>query len=253
MAQWLDKISDRNAANRWERQAKRVDTLPPGDLTKLRDRTLGLRRSLSRLSGAVECRLEAPLGPEDVLRSPPDADWAWRPGLFSRALELPGAATLRNGRLISEDAKIFHDCLRSELCLRQVRTGGESDLSPFGLSLDVFHFDGSFLSLVIDLPHEAIDGLTANHLIGFSIEVKREYPLELFARLNLKHGPNTANIVRSIPAEVESSIVEFDLAYAELDDAKITGAWVDLIIDAPEMNRLTIHDITLYRRLRAPL
>ena len=41
-----------------------------------------------------------------------------------------------------------------ELTLRQIRNTRESDVAPFGLRMDVFRFDGSFLSLVIDLPEE---------------------------------------------------------------------------------------------------
>jgi hypothetical protein len=58
--------------------------------------------------------------------------------------------------------------------LRQLRNQREEDLAPYGMRMDVFKLDGSFLSLVIDLPSGAINGLTRNHLLRISsiIEIK---------------------------------------------------------------------------------
>ena len=80
-----------------------------------------------------------------------------------------------------------------------MRNSREADLAPFGLRMDVFSFDGSFLSLVLDLPFEAVDGLTRRHLIRVDTIVEMEKPLEIFARLNIKHGPNTEQLVRELP------------------------------------------------------
>ena len=54
-----------------------------------------------------------------------------------------------------DEVTVFHDCRISELTVRQVRNTREADLAPYGLRMDVFNFDGSFLSLVIDLPDGA--------------------------------------------------------------------------------------------------
>ena len=44
-----------------------------------------------------------------------------------------------------------------------------------------------------------------------------EKPLEIFARLNIKHGPNVEQIVRELPLNEEEVMVEFDLAYTRIE------------------------------------
>ena len=116
----------------------------------------------------------------------------------------PGARALPRSPArpqICDGTTIFHDCRRSELTVRQIRNTREADIAPFGFRMDVFRFDGSFLSLVIDLPEEAARGLKPKHLIRLDVIVEMEKPLEIFARLNIKHGPNVEQIVRELPLE----------------------------------------------------
>ncbi|PWG73590.1 hypothetical protein DF186_22285, partial [Enterococcus hirae] len=79
--------------------------------------------------------------------------------------------------------------------------------------MDTFAFDGSFLSLAIDLPPEAIEGITKRHLVRLDTIIEMEKPLEIFARLNVRHGPNTEQIIRKLPLDAQENTVEFDLAY----------------------------------------
>lgn len=117
----------------------------------------------------------------------------------------------------------------------------------------MFRFDGSFLSLVVDLPQGAIDGLQKKHLIRMDTIVEMEKPLEIFARLNIRHGPNTEQLVRELPLHESEIMVEFDLAYSRLNEKRIDKAWIDLIFEGPEMNQVTIRDLTFSRRPRAEL
>ena len=57
-----------------------------------------------------------------------------------------------------------------------------------------------------------------------------EKPLEIFARLNIKHGPNTEPIVRELPLHKADIVVEFDLAYSNLNEERVEKAWIDLIL-----------------------
>lgn len=146
---------------------------------------------------------------------------------------------------------MFHDCVQSELTLRQLRNTREADLAPYGLRMDVFAFDGSFLSVVLDLPHGAVDGLEKRHLLRMTTIVEMEKPLEIFARLNIKHGPNTEQIVRELPLYQDEIMVEFDLAYSNLNEKRIERMWIDLIFENPEMSQVVLRDVTLSRRPRA--
>jgi hypothetical protein len=119
--------------------------------------------------------------------------------------------------------------------------------------MDVFKFDGSFLSLVIDLPSGATNGLNRNHLLRMSSIIEMEKPLEIFARLNIKHGPNTEQIVRELPLHEADIVVEFDLAYSNLNEKRVEKAWIDLIFEGPEMNQVVLRELTFTRRPRAAM
>lgn len=152
---------------------------------------------------------------------------------------------------IGNEATLYHDCTISELTLRQVRNTREEDLAPFGLRMDVFKFDGSFLSLVIDLPESAVDGLRKNHILRMDTVVETEKPLEIFGRLNIKYGPNVEQVVRELPLDGSDMIVEFDLAHTKITERRLERMWMDLIFEGPEMNEINLRDITFSRRPRA--
>jgi hypothetical protein len=79
---------------------------------------------------------------------------------------------------------------------------------------------------------------------------------EVFARLNIRHGPNTETVVEELrPADRPDGVfeTEFDLGLLEMNPKKVTHAWLDVILDKPSMNVVTIHDISLTRRPRAEI
>jgi hypothetical protein len=119
--------------------------------------------------------------------------------------------------------------------------------------MDVFQFDGSFLSLVLALPHSSCEGLTRRHLLWMEAIVETESQLKIFARLNVRHGPNTAQIVRELTLDDGKVMVEFDLAYTKLNEKRVESMWVDLIFEGPQMNQVTIRDMTFSRNPRAEL
>ena len=182
---------------------------------------------------------------------PHGSDWSWRPELWRGPLSRPGMAAVKTKSQLGDEATLFHDCRVSEITMRQLRNQREADLAPYGLRLDVFRFDGSFLSLVVEIPEEGVQGLRRNHVIRLDTIVELEKPLEIFARLNIKHGPNTEQIVRELPLHEEDIKVEFDLAYTKINEKRVEKIWVDLIFEGPEMNQIILRDLTFSRRPRA--
>jgi hypothetical protein len=139
------------------------------------------------------------------------------------------------------------------LSLRQVRNVAADGVAPFGLRFDVFHFEGSFLSLVIDMPAEAVDDLTRRHILRLDMIVEAEAPLELFGRLNLRHGPNTEQLVREIPMTGGTLTVDFDLSEVSAGMGALESAWLDVIFEGPELNQVVLRDLTMSRRPRAEI
>ncbi|MEZ5746012.1 MAG: DUF6478 family protein [Paracoccaceae bacterium] len=257
MALFYDRLFDRLLFRRslvqWRRAAVLGEKTDLGTLRRQRGQARQLRREIDQLLYVAEGRLLSPEIGQNAIRKPLHADWAWRPELWSGPITPPGIAAVENRETFGSQATVFHDCEQNELTIRQVRNCRESDLSPFGFRMDVFRFDGSFLSLVIDLPHEATQGLKLRHVIRMDVTVELEKPLEIFARLNIKHGPNSEQLVRELPMDKNEMTVEFDLAYSKMNEKRVERAWVDLIFEGPEMNQIILRDVTFSRRPRAEL
>ncbi|MEL6808710.1 MAG: DUF6478 family protein [Pseudomonadota bacterium] len=250
---YIEKLSHKGAMRRWARAARNARTTELSELRGLRSSARQLRSHLDRLIHTADERLALPAIGSTNFARPHNSDWAWRPELWRGSLHNAGASSVQSKTMMGSEVTLFHDCNLSELTLRQIRNQRESDLAPYGLRMDVFKFDGSFLSLVIDLPQDAVQGLRKTHLLGMNTIVEMEYPLEIFGRLNIRHGPNTEQIVRELPLNEQDVTVEFDLAYSKLNEKRVEKAWIDLIFEGPEMNQITLRDLTFSRRPRAAL
>ena len=253
---WRDVGSgvwQRASVRYWTGVAQRAVTADLGALRRQRARARGLRAQLDRVLAIADERLALPRIGSTIFPQPAGTDWAWRPPLWREALPRRGAAGAGSPTPLGVGAALFHDCGRSEIVVRQVRNRHERDLAAFGVRLDVFRFDGTYLSLVLELPAAAAAGLTRRHLLRLEAIVETERPAKLFVRLNVKHGPNVEQVVRELPGEGPAAMVEFDLAYTDLDERRVERIWLDLIFDAPEMNRVTLRDVTLARYNRADL
>ncbi len=247
----LDRLVFRRALTRWARAAEEAPKMGLDSLRSLRARARQMRRELDRVIHQAEYRLALPVIGATAIRKPMGTDWAWRPDLWKGQIPVPGMSSVQGRSSICDGATVFHDCRRSELTVRQIRNTREADVAPFGFRMDVFRFDGSFLSLVLDLPPEAAQGLKLRHLIRLDVIVEMEKPLEIFARLNVKHGPNVEQIVRELPLNEEEVMVEFDLAYTKVNEKRVEKLWLDLIFEGPEMNQIILRDVTVSRRPRA--
>ncbi|AXI44846.1 hypothetical protein C1J03_01630 [Sulfitobacter sp. SK012] len=250
---FLDKAFYARSIGRWARAARLAMSADLPSLRKQRLRARQLKAHLDGLIHIADARLALPMIGSTSFPKPHNADWSWRPELWRGPLATPGISSVQTKSMLGKEITLFHDCEVSELTLRQLRNTREADLAPYGLRMDVFRFDGSFLSLVIDLPDAGVTGLKRNHLLRMDAIVELEKPLEIFARLNIKNGPNTEQVVREMPLDQNAITVEFDLAYSNLNERRVEGAWIDLIFEGPEMNQVVLRDLTFSRRPRAQL
>ncbi|SLN21410.1 hypothetical protein ROJ8625_00803 [Roseivivax jejudonensis] len=250
---FIDRIAERAAERRWKRRAAEAETTDLDQLRGRRGAARRLKRHLDDFLHVADNRLALPAIGNTAFPRPHDADWAWRPELWRGPIPEPGIASVQTQSTLGREATLFHDCTTSELTLRQIRNMREADLAPFGLRLDVFRFDGSYLSLAVDLPPDAAFGLKRRHLIRLETIVEMEKPIEIFVRLNVKHGPNVEQIVRELPLHQEEIRVEFDLAYTKLNEKRVEKLWTDIIFEGPQMNQVILRDLTFSRRPRAEL
>lgn len=249
----IDRMTQSMALRLWQRRA---DAATGGDLNTLRTHRAearGLKHQIDRFLHAADGRLALPRIGNSAFPKPPGSDWSWRPDLWRGPMDQPGFSSVTSGTRFGDEVALYHDCSSSELTLRQVRNTREADLAAFGLRMDVFRFSGSYLSWAIELPRTAVQGLTRLHVIRVDTIVELEKPLEIFARLNIRHGPNTEQVVQELPLNEQEIRTEFDLAYTRINENRLEKAWLDLIFEGPEMNQVILRDITVSRRLRAPL
>jgi len=249
----LDWMTYRRGLRRWARAARNAPRMSLAQLRTERKRARSLLFCLHEFMKVADSRLALPVEGSNAFPRPHGTDWSWRPRLWREVLERPGVSSAQSKSRMGDEVTLFHDCERSELTLRQLRNTRAADLAPYGLRMDVLAFDGSFLSLVVDLPREAVAGLRRNHLVRMDTIVEMEKPLEIFARLNIRHGPNTEQIVRELPLDHDEIMVEFDLAYSKLNEKRIERAWIDLIFENPQMSQVIVRDLTFSRRPRAAL
>lgn len=253
IAQGIEAWHQRRTEARWARLAEVAPGLDPSELRALRSDARGLRRSLDRVMQAADARLAVPPLGAGLPQMPLGTDWSWRPNLWRAALAEPGAVVSGERTALGEGLALYHDCPLGEVVVRQVRNQAPEDRAPFGLALDVFGFRGSFLSLALNLPEAAVQGLRARHLVRAELVIDSDRPVKAYARLNIRHGPNLAQPVSALPEAGREKLAEFDLAYADLNDRRIERAWLDLILNEAAMTRILIRDVVVSRRPRAEL
>lgn len=253
LSQRIEGWHQRRTEERWTRLADAAPDLEGFELRALRAEARGMRRQLDRLTQAADARLAVPAPGSGLPQMPLGTDWSWRPDLWRGALAEPGAVASGDRTALGDGVALYHDCALGEVVVRQVRNEKPEDRAPYGLAVDVFGFKGSFLSLALNLPDDAVQGLKTRHLVRVEMVVDSDQPMRAYARLNIKHGPNLAQPVSALPEAGREKLAEFDLAYADLNDRRIERAWLDLILNDTQMSRIVIRDLVVSRRPRAEL
>ncbi|WP_170330369.1 DUF6478 family protein [Ruegeria arenilitoris] len=253
MGRLLDRYIHRRVIARWREALRGAAEAPEPQLRQQRDEARKLRSQLDMLIHKADGRLARPRMGSMQFPKPLGTDWCWRPDLWRGPLSRPGVASAPRRAQMNRQVTLFHDCPLAEIGMRQTRNSSDKDLAAFGLTVDVFGFSGSFLSLSVELPPEAAHGLTKQHLMRTDVQIELEQPLEMFARLNIQHGPNTEQVLRKLDLSNPSNSVDFDLAHLPLNESRIEKIWLDLIFDNPRMNRATLRDLTFCRHHRADL
>lgn len=252
VAQAVDRWCLRKVERRWTQASADAESLDPFELRALRAEARTMRRQIDRLIHEADARLSRPLVGAEPERMPLGTDWTWRPDAWRGPLPDPGLVITETSSQISDDLALYHDCPLSEIALRQLRNSGAAQPAPHALAVEVFGFRGSFLSLSAAFPETAVGDLKTRHLVRLDAVIETERPLRAFARLNLKHSAGLAQLTSDLP-DAAAKHAEFDLAYAEIGEARIERAWLDLIFSEPAMTRILLRDVVVSRHPRAEL
>lgn len=249
----LNRFLQRRAIARWRKAVRKVPDLDLTTLERTNDAARKLHRQISNFRHEADSRLALPRIGSTTFPQPPGTDWAWRPKPWRASVTPAGLAPVLSKMELTNELVVFHDCKRAEISLRQTRNARETDLAPFGIDLQAFHFEGSYLSLVVEIPKASCEGLRKRHIMRLAAVIERERPTAIYARLNVKNGPNTEQILLTLPDEQAETVVEFDLAYSGLNEKRAERMWIDLMIESPAMNKIRFRDLTLCRYPRADI
>ncbi len=236
---------------RWQRALRMPKDLPSGELKRMNGEIRGLRDRLDAMAAAARSELQSRSAGSDGIDRPDQCDWAVRPAPWRCEMRPRGVVGLASPHKLAGGVTVFHDATHSDMSLRQERAPRWAEGAQFGLVLEVYRADGSFVSFVQDLAPEALVGLTRNHFISVRLKVDRDQPVEIYARLNIQHGPNVEQLVRQVAFTDTSGVADFDLAYSKINEKRLEKAWLDLIVEGPKMTRLALWDMVILRAPRA--
>lgn len=236
---------------RWQKALRTPEDLPAAELKHMNAEIRGMRDKLDFMAAKSRSALVARASQSDGIERPDQCDWATRPAPWREEMRPRGIVGLTSPQPLPGGATVFHDSTHADLSLRQERAPAWATGAQFGLVLEVYRSDGSFVSIVQDLPPEALVGLTRNHFISVKLVADREQPVEIYARLNIQHGPNVEQMVRQVEFEGTQGQAEFDLAYSKINEKRLEKAWLDLIVEGPKMTRIALWDMVMLRAPRA--
>ncbi len=168
---WTERRTRKRAQELWSRILSQADGLSLRNLIKLRSDAVKLADTARQFSQVASNEIGKSLAKNAEIAATKRADWAWRPEVF------------------------FHSgCVRTqinpEMIVRQTPTLRSTNLAPFDFVMEVYDFEGSFLSLAFDLPDQALDGLSNQNIFEMDLRLSTEHTLPIFARINVQHGPN---------------------------------------------------------------
>ena len=251
MQNWFERAIIAQASKLWRQDLRKIPDMAVLEMVQLRNAALDWRGASDDFIRRADSRILRSKLRHSGFQKPADVDWAWRPELWSSAIAPTGVASARSETPLGQEVRLFHDCKMADLTIKQFRNLRHIDLAPFGCMLEVFQFDGSYLSLAITLPQKANPGFKTGHVVELETIIESERPLKTLARLNIKHGPNVEQIIREFSNDDKVSSVGFDLGYLMLHESRIQEIWLDFIFEEPEMNLIKIRDLTFYRRPRS--
>lgn len=156
------------------------------------------------------------------------------------------AGTAASGSKICPRMSLHHDA--KNLAMTWYRVASHT---PFpSLRMTCYRFDGSFVSLALEIPIKQSRMARPGHELAVSFGARASRPIALNTRLNLSvddviHSQASHRILHSARHEVVFQLNHLDLR------AETTGAaWCDLMLRSPEMVEVDLYDVVLTLRDR---
>ena len=246
---YIDLAAWRRTLRRWRRFAETAKAQDADVLLNAARQAAKLQPFLDRVADIAEEKSgRSPATSIDPDQLPQNTEWTWQPGPWKGRVHPRGIAGFESGTPFGESVVAYHDCPLKEVTLRQKARDGK-----WAITLDWTGFTGSYISTVIKLPQDAAKALCPKSVISLRGIFQSELGGECFVRLNIRNGPNVAQINIQQDFSDEIQLASFDLAYTRFNQERISGAWIDVIYEALPANLITLSDMTVIRNKRAEL
>ncbi len=128
-----------------------------------------------------------------------------------------------SGTSIGRGITLFHDA--GDAVFQVARSGD-------ALRSTVEAFDGTYLSVAIDMPDDLSRQISAGRTLVLTLDADLSRRLTTFCRLNVASRNGTEEIHETVVFHVGPRVVPFDLD--RLQNSEVHKAWFDLIFAAPE-------------------
>lgn len=249
---WIDGAVRASAVQQWRGLAADAESMPLRQLRGLRAEAAALRDDLDRFTAAATRRIEGAAQVADPPDLPAGTDWTWQPLAEPRAAG--GLAGADSGARLGAAISVWHDCPDRAVIARLTRSAGRNGTGG-EITLETLAASAGYLSLSVDLPETAKDGLTRGHILRLDMALAAERPVGAYLRLNIEHGPDTETALQQIghvePGPSRTIAAEFDLHYVEMDADRLRKLWLDVIFEAPGPNAIRVSELVFSRRRRA--
>ena len=178
---------------------------------------------------------------------PPKTQWGFTPSLQNSVTEDGISGQILTGTSLGPNVTLHHDGDESAFSIQR------PDDYCVGLQFEFGDFPNGFFSLAFDLPEDGVSALSRHDLLRFIVQTQTDEPFQAYVRLNMRHGPNTEQLVRMLDIGDGTTCVEFDLFYSEYEQKHASSAWIDLIFNDPAHKKVTLERVIILRRARASL
>ena len=237
----------------WRRRLQRAAREKTAKLRQQRREALTLRTQLADVVERINDELHHRLGDSKTYRHGSTMLWSWRPELWTVRCPSRSGPVVQSGARLTSNTKVFFDGGDRAVIFKQLRNDISQRFAPYGVALELFQFDGSFLSLAIDLPDSLCGTFAKDKLIGLSGAIFAERATGFTVRLNIKHGPNTEQLVQAHDLNWSNIGVEFDLEHLKINVNRVEKIWFDLVFETPNFNRISHTDLAFSKRPRGEI
>lgn len=162
--------------------------------------------------------------------------------LFRRRAVASWGADPESGSELAPGLKLFYDAGCAAFSWRQRPIVGGS---RYGLSFTVYEFDGTFLSLVVEVPGADLPAIAAHRNLQLSFSIAATRPLALYARLNFQRDTEHIALHDAMIVRDGAYVARFERAGDGEDLRPGVSVWADLIFAEPAMAEFEISDLAL--------